>query len=368
MGFATIAAVLAGSVLWAQAHSVLNCPTVMADCDVDSNGNVNSGDIARVASRCCGPVVTNTPTHTSTATPTPIPPTATNTPDPSCAAPTASPVGAIAGQPPPVFCMISGFPPDTFTNGPNTWSDDFNHGTNFTHLSPAYNTYELGDDCRSIHWSHNDHWMVDIVSDGCRGVMMRPDQSFQFIDGVLVVEVDVAAGYEPYGGAVWPEIVVTTSDEPTSKLINGLYAYSEFAGFYSAGCRLQSTRRPTCAMYDPTDDAEGPPDRNTEVSFFQHEGATNSDVGGGEWRGGWRACNQGDPDTNCRDRFRWEITKATWLLYVNDVLYMEHRNMQASAQIPDAFLASDVYVYFADWGEHAAETVRWHWDRVAVNP
>jgi hypothetical protein len=120
-------------------------------------------------------------------------------------------------------------------------------------------------------------------------------------------------------------------------------------------------------MYDPTDDGEGPPDRNTEVSFFQHEGSTAT--GGGEWMGGWRACAFGDPDTNCRDRFRWEITKDTWTLYVNDVLFMEHRDMQPSAQIPDAFLNSDVYVYFADWGAGSiAETARFHWQSIAINP
>jgi hypothetical protein len=368
----TVAAVaLAGSILWAQAHHGATCFDDPVQCDVSGNHVVNSQDLSIVAAnfgdyRTPTSTATHTATNTPTPTDTPVPPTATNTPDPSCTAPTASPVGAIAGQPAPVFCSLIGTQIDTSSHGTNTWLDDFNHGQSFAHISPAYETYALGGDCRAIHWAHAEHWMVDYVSDGCRGVMMRPAQSFEFVDGVLVVETDVAAGYEPYGGAVWPEIVVSTSPAPTSRLINGLYAYSEFTGFYSVGCRLQSSRRPVCAMYGPEDDAEGPPDRNAEVSFFQHEGATAT--GGGEWMGGWRACNAGDPDTNCRDRFRWELTKDTWTLYVNGVLYMRHEGLQASAQIPDAFLNSDVYVYLAGWGSHSAETVRFHYDRVAVNP
>jgi hypothetical protein len=357
VAFAVVSAVLATLVV--RAH-----PEDAARYDVDENGFVNSADLGLVAAHF-GQVATATmtPALGTTDTPSPTPTVGAS----ACTAPTALPVGAIPGQPPPVFCTIAGFPPDTFISGDNTWSDDFDQPMSFVHLSPAYNTYALGPDCRAIHWQHNVHWMVDFVSDGCRGVMMRPDRSFRFIGGKLVIEADVAAGYEPYGGALWPELVVSTSPNPTEKLQNGLYAYSEFRGAYAAGCRLQASRRPVCAMYDPTDDGEGPPDRNTEVSFFQHEGSTAT--GGGEWMGGWRACAFGDPDTNCRDRFRWEITKDTWTLYVNDVLFMEHRDMQPSAQIPDAFLNSDVYVYFADWGAGSiAETARFHWQSIAINP
>lgn len=365
-------ALLAGSLWFASAHPG-DCQPFATDwaqaqgCDNDSNGVINSNDLGIVASNfgMRAPTATMTPHTPPSDTPSPPSPTATAA---SCTAPTALPVGAIPGQPPPVFCGLLGTQIDTSVRGPNTWLDDFEHGQSFAHISPAYKTYALtyGGGCRAVWWAHNQHFMTDRISAGCRGVMMRPDQSFRFENGKLVVVADVAAGYEPYGGATWPELVIATSPAPTTNLQNGLYAYSHFQGFYAAGCRLGPNRRPTCAMYPPSAGGEGPSGgRLMEISFFQKEGAVG-DVGGGEWRGGYRLCNFGDPDTNCRDRFRWEITKDTWTLHVNGVAYMEHRQMQPSAQVPDAFLDSDIYVYFAEWGTHEAETTRFHWDHLCI--
>jgi hypothetical protein len=211
--------------------------------------------------------------------------------------------------------------------------------------------------------------------------MMRPNRSFRFQDAPevpggkrLVVEVDVAAGIDEYAGQAWPEIVVTTAARPSkAPSRDDTYSYDYFARDWTVGCRLQPSRAPICAMYDDTGRSAGSGGRTFEISSFQHEGARA--VYGGEPGAGterdraWRVCRGTDPDLNCRDRFRWELTQDTLTLYVNGVKYMEHAGLPAGKQLPEALLNGEVYVYFSDWVfKPEIDTVRFHWDRIAVNP
>lgn len=278
-------------------------------------------------------------------------------------------IGAIAGQPKPIWCQQRSSGTSTFTSGGNSWVDQFEHGLSFGDIGVGYRTFNsLGGILKADHWRHASHWMVDIApssSTAVGGVMMRPDRSFRWENGVLVIEAVVAAGISEYGGQAWPELVVTTASGPTQARRDALYAYEQFAGHYSLGCRLQASREPICAMYNNSTGGVGQGARTFEISFFQHEGAT---VTGGTAQPAWRVCQAVDADTNCRDHFRWEIRKDTLTLYVNGTKYMEHRGLPADHQIPDAFMNSDVYVYFADWIFKApAQTVRFHWDTLAVN-
>lgn len=80
-------------------------------------------------------------------------------------------------------------------------------------------------------------------------------------------------------------------------------------------------------------------------------------------------CAPSDPDTNCRDRFRVEIARDAVRLFVNGTLYMAHAGLPAAKQLPHELLEGDLYVYFASWvylGK--AETERFHWGRIAINP
>ena len=48
---------------------------------------------------------------------------------------------------------------------------------------------------------------------------------------------------------------------------------------------------------------------------------------------------------------------------------MEHRGLPQGKQLPDAVLNGDVYVYMASWiYKPDSEVVRFHWDRLAINP
>jgi hypothetical protein len=205
--------------------------------------------------------------------------------------------------------------------------------------------------------------MVDVraAEDDFGGATMRPDRSFRFAGGKLVVEADVAAGIAGYEGNAWAEIGIATAAAPTGNIVDALYAYGIFGGQHSFGCRLQSSREPVCALYAP----DGT--RTWEISHFQHEAPTV--FGGGpfdELSEVWRTCAGTDPDLECRDNFRLELTKDSIVLYVRGLRYFE----QSGANLlPPELVDGDVYVYFSDWVYRpSAEVTRFHWDRLAVNP
>jgi len=291
--------------------------------------------------------------------------------------PSATPLGTL---PPakPVWCTNLGAADATFKRGRNTWQDSFDADASMVTIGRGYRVFnrppETGSaDCKAQHFRHNNHWMVDITPQ-CKGTMMRPAKRFRFEDGQLVIEVDAAAGIQPYEQDLWPEIDITTAPRPLGQRRDGLYAYDSFPGHWTLGCRLESDRTPVCALFDNTERGATNGGRVFEISFFQHEGA--EDVYGGEpgpvgseRDRAWNVCQSEDPDIKCRDTFRWEISKDRLALYVNDVLYMEHSGLPAAKQLPDEIVNGSVFVYFSSWGHPTtAETARFHWDRIAINP
>jgi hypothetical protein len=296
-----------------------------------------------------------------------------------CPFPSSLPTAAL---PParPAWCdpLTSGR--STFVEGQNAWLDEWNHGLMMADLGEGYREFPFGSVYRTATFRHNEHWMQDVAGAAedrtqapwnVGGVSMRPDRSFQFVDGKLVIEADVAAGVADYGGSAWPEITVTTAPAPTKDRRDALYHYDRFAGAWTLGCRLPSDRKPVCAMFDNTDRGPGDGGRVFEVSNFQDGGGHV--FGGGpftpELDAAWRICQGTDPDTNCRDRFRWEIERTQLTLYVNGVMYMQHSDLPDKAALPAALTESPVYVYLAGVVyKPSGETVRFHWDRLAINP
>lgn len=280
----------------------------------------------------------------------------------------------------PVWCQNLGSGAGTSVSSPNTWRDDFNHGLSFASIDNSYVIFDrapaFSSSCHARHFRHNDHWMADLGTNGCDGVLMRPNADFRFDSGKLVVEATVAAGIDEYGPHVWPEIVVSTAPAPTALSNGDLYAYTMFPGSWSFGCRLQSGRVPICALFDNTGRGTQAGGRLFELSFFQHENAAN--VYGGEPgpRGGdrdraWRVCIDTDPDISCRDRFRLELSDRDVKLYVNNVLYMAHIGLPNGKRLPDAMTKGKLYVYFASWSwrlNEVANGARFHWDDLTVNP
>src|SRR5262245_12769101 len=74
------------------------------------------------------------------------------------------PLGALPGQPLPVWCyptLASG--PPTFSQGLNSWVDDFNHGLSLADIGSGYKVFERARGInKSLHWRHSNHWMVDV--------------------------------------------------------------------------------------------------------------------------------------------------------------------------------------------------------------
>jgi hypothetical protein len=290
--------------------------------------------------------------------------------------PSATPLGAL---PPaiPIWCFD---PPETgpatIVNGPNSWLDDFDHHLSNADLGPGYRIFETPVPGQGVilgqHFRHNEHWMVDLHTRDTPGgpthgggVLMRPDRSFRAVNGRLVIEADVAAGIQEYQTLVWPELIITTAPTLTGVSDFG-YANGQFEGHWTVACRLHASQRiPICPMRNTNS-------RVWEVAYWQGEGAQI--FGGGPFPAGgpldraWRVCQGTDPDLNCRDRFRMEITQSSLLLYVNGVRYFEASNFPADKQMAP-LVNSDVYVYFASWFTSSdADTIRFHWDHLAVNP
>lgn len=289
-----------------------------------------------------------------------------------------TPAGALPDQPGPVFCSIEEDGADTAVSRGNSWVDEFDHGQSFASLVDR--SYRVFDDVGfvhdTVHWRHADHWMVDVATNPPGkpqgwvrgGAMMRPDRSFRFEDGMLVVEADAAAAVDDYGANAWPELVVTTGAEPTD--VGSLYAYDDFPEDWTLGCRLQGSRYPVCALKSDTGDVEErrPASRPWEMSAHQLVG--DAHFGGALYVEGlqrlWRVCAGTDPDIACRDRFRLELESDRVGLYVNGERYFEQTG---PSLVPEELLTGDVYVYFASMVvSHPAEVVRFHWDRLAVNP
>jgi hypothetical protein len=288
-------------------------------------------------------------------------------PPPTCPASPKSPVGAL---PPtlPVFCeMVSAAPGSSALSNANSWVDEF-PGASMTDLGSEYNQFVPQGGAQVFR--HNEHWMTDVVpgASGAGISMISPNQTFRAVDRKLVIEADFAAAIPGYSDKAWGEIDITTAKAPTSRRPDGLYAYDEFSGNWTFGCRLQRSRVMTCALEDDTERGANNGGRKMEVSFFQ--------TAGGQVTGGsplpnetrWRECSDGQPDLQCRDRFRLEIEENQITLYVNGVQYQQHTGLIGDSAIPRALLDADVHVYFSSVVQGLNETARFHWDRIAINP
>lgn len=264
--------------------------------------------------------------------------------------------------------------------GRNSWVDAFGSAVEHAAMPSGYRAFEAGPPSfyRSVHFVHNGHWMVDVLSAGVPpekyvggrpdphepsdfgGALMRPDRAFRVADGRVVVEADTSAGMEAYVDA-WPEIVVTTAPEPTS-VIDPRFTYGIFGGHATVGCRFEKDRIPVCAAFGP----DGP------LFELAHDRTPGGTILGGAPTGPrvatWRVCGVRDPDARCRDRFRLELEPGRLVLSVNGTRYMEHE-LAATVRLPMELFTADVYVYFGSWlYQPTPAVVRFHWGRIAVNP
>jgi len=303
-----------------------------------------------------------------------------------CADPTA-PLGAL---PPavPAWCMNLVPGVKSAIRGVNRWTDGFASGVVNGRISSDYRVFELARQRASSvfktqHFAHNGHWMVDVAGHGAPpgvyegsaadfatgpnngGALMRPEAGFQFVDGRLVIEVDVASGMAEYGDRMWPEIVVTTAEAPTAQETNGWYAAGTFGGYPVVACGLPADRLAECRIYDDETITARLDATARAGARFAEGGAPTTTARDSAWR----RCAPTQADELCRDRFRLVLEKDAVTLFVNGVRYMEHRGLPEGSRLPRTLTTSTVYVYFASWVYVVEPTVaRFHWGRIAINP
>ena len=282
-----------------------------------------------------------------------------------------------------IWCFALTDPPArTAVIGANSWVDDFTTDSLMHSFEDRDLGYRVFDDAgqapgTSQHWINQNHWMVDMKEGFTGGASIRPDRSFRFENGKIVVEGDFAASIPEYARDTWGEITITSAPAPTGEIADKSYAYGQFGGHWAVGCRLTGDRRPVCAVEGP--EPNSPPSRGgcfaipgkyrvLEISWFQNCGS--STMGGHPSTSpAWRRCVNDGPDMLCRDRFRMEVTKNSLTLYVNGVKYFEDAGWPAAHQLPDSFINGDVYVYQSNWQNRAgSRAYRYHWDHFAVNP
>jgi hypothetical protein len=313
-----------------------------------------------------------------------------------------TPLGAL---PPakPMLCDVLAPAVDTHVETTNGWVDNFQHGATMAELSSSYRQGTVNTNGVSRHFLHADHWMVDIRSDSGQyptllAAWMRPDTAFRpKADGSVVIEFEVAT---PITGTrdvatlsdSWPEFAITTAPAPTGPypwgspfLRNGTYFYEAFAGADVMGCRMQQSRHPICAFYDKSADGAGTPDRLWEVNQNGTDVVPGSEFGGDPTSPGladaWASCSAvDDPDTVCRNTFRWTLSATHMRLDVRRpggsfVKYYEatpcnDRDGCSTGQLSRILDApGGFYVYFADFAYRIEndEVIRFHWDRLAIN-
>jgi hypothetical protein len=252
---------------------------------------------------------------------------------PACT-PASVPAGQArpAGEPEPmrpIWCYRLGGLPVTRTNQANGWIDSFDTGVGMGRLTDGDMGYRVFDvehdgDRRAGLFVNNDHWMVDTAAGTHGGVLLRPDRTFRFENGRMVIEADVAAGIPEYGDSAAAEIVVTTAPAPTGTVPDAQYGYGTFGGHWTFGCRFQPDRQVTCALFNPSGTPGDPgvfgneQGRVWQMLPFDHVGrVTDPGPAAAGTVSAFRRCGHNQMDLHCRDRFRLELTRDSVTILVN---------------------------------------------------
>jgi hypothetical protein len=336
-----------------------------------------------------------------------------------------------------VWCFGLNPGPTTRVSGANDWIDTFQTNVQMQTLG-AVNTvsgnnrqdesfgsdYQLFNNLttggsagplKSQGFINNNHWMFDLA--GARiegGTLLKPNRSFHWEGGTLVVESDVAAGLSEYGGADrFVEIDINTSptitagktpgslgincgnnierfgqNAGTCKSPDPLYGYGQFPGHWSLGCRLEAQGNVICSIYNPDGTPVNNNDHPTGTGRVWEVGPTEvgDDIVVIQQAPGilgnqqlWRRCQPNQMDMFCRDRFRLEVTKTTLALLVNGQMYFKFGVApghsisgipQSGQLIPNQLADNPNFAYFTTWVSafNTDQLVRFHWGRLAVNP
>jgi len=291
----------------------------------------------------------------------------------------ANPSGELQQPNTPVWCQpaLAAGPADGGSLGTNEWLDEFETGQQMQRLNDGDIGYRIwnnwGDPGKlSEHFINSNRWMTDLLGGRKDFAYLRPNRSFTFENGKLVVEAEVAAAKPEYiqgnnGVTFWPEMIITDAPAPVSY---HTYGGDSFDGHWVFRCIMYPDRHLGCAYLNTSPVVSNESNYVWKLSWFEHAPFTS-------WSGGtpggdpnWRACQANQIDLYCRDRFRFEITKTSITTFVNGQQDLTAAGLSGSNQISDALVNGNVYVYFADVANPFSSNnpARFFWGYLHINP
>lgn len=294
----------------------------------------------------------------------------------------------------PAWCNTFTTGPSSNVSGADSWVDDWHNSIQMQRLDDGDAGYRVFNNfsadnflaqrasVSTEHFINNQGFFEDIWLAGQTnaGGTLRPNRSFTFTNGMLVVEGDISPGMADYpvNGRVFNEFDISMASAPTGVSTDSLYGYGQFGGYWTVGCRFDGATTITCSVESSatniSDNAANcnasAPSRIMEVGYAERCGATH--IGGDDQSGVYaRTCPSNTSYDLCNDRYRMELTKTGITVYVNGQLEFEDSGWDTAHQLPDSMISGQVYVYFDDWLGFANATndvFRYNWDRIAVNP
>jgi hypothetical protein len=277
----------------------------------------------------------------------------------------------------PVWCFNLNPGPTTRINSPNEWLDEFESNTQMQQLNDGDSDYRIvnnwGDPgARAEHFINNNHWMTDLMGGHKDFAYLRPNRTFTFENGKLVVETEVAAAKPEYiqgsnGVTFWPEFIITDAPAPDSF---HTYGGDSFDGHFVFRCIMYPDRHIGCAYLNNTPVTGNESNYVWKLSWFETAAFASHSGGVPGSNPAWRQCQANQMDEFCRDRFRFEITKTSITAFVNGTQDLTASGLQGANQLSDALVKGNVYVYLADVADpfSLATPTRFFWGYLHVNP
>lgn len=266
------------------------------------------------------------------------------------------PTGALASEPASIWCYTDlNSAGKTAIQGTNSFVDTFTKSTNFSDCCGGYAVFNaIKPTGKAKMWRQGNYWITDSIANIS---LLRPNNTFSFEGGKLVIEAAVAASMPGYNNLIFPEIIVSTASHPSSPHKNARYGYEQFAQHTTFGCRLEgSTQRVVCTLTDKSTPASAP-----AKIIYEKKSTTPT----ASQKAAWKVCTSGQPASACMNTYRLEISATSAVIYVNAIKYAEFSGLA----LPADLVKGKGYVYFSTTNLDSSNAAyRLQWGALAINP
>lgn len=262
------------------------------------------------------------------------------------------PVGAVGGEASAIWCYEQlSKEITTYKETANSFIDTFKTGIAFTNCCGGYSIFQNNQsDSKAVYWRQNNNWYVDTQG---KSTLIRPNKSFTFENGKLIVETTMSSSMPGYTEKNLSEIVITSA-ETTTNTNQNTYAINAFPAYWTVGCRIVgSSQRIVCSLLN---------DKKNGNTILYEKTVPPSVTG----KAAWKQCKTNESFSNCENTYRFELSRTSLVIFVNDIRYGQLTNL---SPLPEALLKGKVYVYFATTNlTNSEKTYRYHWGSIAINP